>query len=99
MSSGYISEQLRARVRSQAKNRCGYCLSPQKYILGKLEIEHTIPTSKGGTDDEENFWLACTLCNTFKASFCQLEPKPLEYRQRLIPIKRYDYPSHYQLAR
>jgi 5-methylcytosine-specific restriction endonuclease McrA len=54
MSPGRISNEVRARVRAQAGNRCGYCQSPQKYILGLLEIDHIIPQAQGGTDDEEN---------------------------------------------
>ena len=61
-----ISGETRARLRQQAHDRCGYCLSPQKYILGLLEIEHLIPKARGGTDDETNLWLACRLCNGFK---------------------------------
>lgn len=95
MSSGYISEQLRAKVRSQAKNRCGYCLSPQKYILGKLEIEHTIPTSKGGTDDEENLWLACTLCNTFKATQTHAVDPLTRRRRRLFNPRRQEWKRHF----
>ena len=49
MSSSQISEEVRARVRTQAKNQCGYCRSLQKYVLGMLEIEHIIPKAKGGT--------------------------------------------------
>jgi len=51
------------RLRAQARNRCGYCLSSQKYILGVLEIEHVDPEALGGTDEEENLWLARRLCN------------------------------------
>jgi len=43
-----ISEQVRARVRAQAQNRCGYCRSLQMYILGILEIDHIIPPAIGG---------------------------------------------------
>ena len=66
MSSSRIPEDVRARVRAQAKDRCGYCRSLQKYVLGVLEIEHIIPKALGGTDDEENLWLSCRLCNAFK---------------------------------
>ena len=31
-----------------------------------LEIEHLRPIAYGGTDDEENLWLACRNCNGFK---------------------------------
>jgi HNH endonuclease len=61
-----ISEQVRARVRAQAQNRCGYCRSLQMYVLGILEIDHIIPKAIGGTDEEENLWLACSLCNNYK---------------------------------
>lgn len=75
MSAGYISDELRARVREQADDRCGYCLSPQKYVMGKLEIEHIIPTSHDGTDDEDNLWLSCRMCNNYKGSQTQaLDP-------------------------
>ncbi|MBD2386209.1 HNH endonuclease [Cylindrospermum sp. FACHB-282] len=68
MSSSQISEQVRVRVRTQANNQCGYCRSLQKYVLGILEIDHIIPKAKGGTDDEENLWLACRLCNGYKGT-------------------------------
>jgi hypothetical protein len=66
VSSSNISEEVRARVRAQAGDRCGYCLSPQRLVLGWLEIEHLIPTAKGGSDDETNLWLGCRLCNNAK---------------------------------
>lgn len=31
-----------------------------------FEIEHLHPIAEGGTDDEENLWLACRNCNGFK---------------------------------
>jgi hypothetical protein len=40
--SDCISEEVKARVRQQAGNQCGYCRSLQKYVWGTLEIEHTI---------------------------------------------------------
>jgi hypothetical protein len=54
------------RVRAQARDCCGYCLSSQKYVLGQLEIEHLHPEARGGTNEEENLWLACRLCNSYK---------------------------------
>jgi len=64
----YISAKLRQKICRQAKNRCGYCLGEQRYILAPLEIEHILPTAKGGTDEEENLWLACPLCNSYKGT-------------------------------
>jgi hypothetical protein len=35
--------------------------------MASLEIEHILPRTAGGTDDETNLWLACRLCNCYKA--------------------------------
>ncbi|MFQ4136914.1 HNH endonuclease [Nodosilinea sp. PGN35] len=63
-----VSSEVRERVRADAKNRCGYCLSQQKYVLGILEIDHIVPKAVGGADNEENLWLACRLCNAYKGT-------------------------------
>ena len=55
------------RVRLAARNRCGYCLSPQHLVMARLEIEHIVPLTKGGSDDDTNLWLACPLCNSHKS--------------------------------
>ena len=68
MTSPAIPEAVQERIRKTAHNRCGYCLSPQQLVLGKLEIEHIIPRASGGRDNEDNLWLACRLCNSYKAA-------------------------------
>lgn len=62
-----VSAEVVRRVREAARNRCGYCLSPQHLVMARLEIEHIIPLSKGGSQDESNLWLACPLCNRYKS--------------------------------
>lgn len=66
MSSRELNPDLRRRVREASHDRCGYCLSPQQYVMGKLEVEHIVPRSQGGSEDESNLWLSCSLCNRFK---------------------------------
>lgn len=67
MARPYISVEIERRVRAAALNRCGYCLSPQHLVMARLEIEHIIPISKQGSNDESNLWLACPLCNRYKS--------------------------------
>jgi len=67
MSPRSIPEAVRARVRSEADGRCGYCRARQDYLPWTLEIDHIVPLAKGGSDDESNLWLACHSCNLFKA--------------------------------
>ena len=67
MARPYISAALDRRMRAAAQNRCGYCLSPQHLVMARLEIEHIIPVSQGGSSEESNLWLACPLCNRSKS--------------------------------
>jgi len=62
----YVPVDLARRVREAARNRCGYCLSPQHLVLGRLQFEHLLPRSHGGATEEINLWLSCSLCNNFK---------------------------------
>jgi 5-methylcytosine-specific restriction endonuclease McrA len=52
MNPPQISESLRRCVREAAHDRCGYCLSPQRLVMGTLEVEHLVPRAKGGSDEE-----------------------------------------------
>lgn len=61
-----ICGELKKEIRREARNRCGYCLTPQEIVSMLLEIEHLRPIADGGKHDEENLWLACRNCNGFK---------------------------------
>jgi hypothetical protein len=67
MRREYLPLELVRRVRESARNRCGYCLSPQRLVMARLEVEHVIPKAKRGSDDESNLWLSCPLRNRHKA--------------------------------
>ena len=77
-----ISKKLKIKVRQKAKNSCGYCLLPQSLNPNLLEVEHLLATANGGTDDEENLWLACRLCNGYKG--VQMESVDLKTRKRVL---------------
>jgi hypothetical protein len=68
MSRPYISKAIRLRVAVAARHRCGYCLTSQEYSGAQLAVEHILPLKQGGTNQEENFWLACGWCNSYKGS-------------------------------
>jgi HNH endonuclease len=67
MSEAYIPSALRQRVAAQARHRCGYCLTSEAIVGTPMEIDHIIPQSLGGPTEEENLWLACSLCNDHKS--------------------------------
>ena len=68
MSRAKIPSILQAKVRQDSEERCGYCQSPQRLVMSLLEVEHIIPIAEGGTNDEDNLWLACSLCNRHKGA-------------------------------
>jgi hypothetical protein len=90
-----ISKALDKRIRLQAKNRCGYCLTLQELIPVKLEIEHIYPTSRGGADAEENLWLACRECNLHKGSKIFGFDDVLLKRVRLFNPRKQRWSEHF----
>jgi hypothetical protein len=67
VSETYIPKALRERVATQARFRCGYCLTSEAVVGTPMEIDHIIPEAHGGRTVEENLWLACTPCNQRKS--------------------------------
>jgi hypothetical protein len=66
MSKTYIAQALRQRVAEQGQYRCGYCLTQERVVGVAMDIEHIIPEALGGPTEEQNLWLACSLCNSHK---------------------------------
>lgn len=66
MGKTYVAIDLRERVAAQARHRCGYCLTAETIVGTPMEIDHLIPESLGGLTEEQNLWLACSLCNKHK---------------------------------
>lgn len=64
----HVSKRLREQVVKRARGRCEYCQT-QEDIVVDLEVEHIIPTAKGGLSDLENLCYSCGSCNRFKSDF------------------------------
>ena len=56
-----------SRVAERACHRCEYCRAPESVFNFAFEVEHVLPSSKKGSDDETNEALACRSCNLFKS--------------------------------
>lgn len=90
-----IPEAVTARVRAAAENRCGYCLTPQRFAMQVLEIEHITPRAARGTDEEENLWLACRLCNNAKGVKTDGEDPVTGRRVRLFNPRNQKWRRHF----
>ena len=66
MSRTHIPKALREQVSAQARQRCGYCLTAEAIVGTPMEIDHIIPRALAGPTNEDNLWLACSLCNDHK---------------------------------
>lgn len=63
-----ISKKQKERIRARAKFHCEYCKRSEEIMATNFEVDHIIPQSKGGTDDDDNLCCACRDCNAFKAN-------------------------------
>ncbi len=45
---------------------CEYCRSPERLAGHTFEVEHIVPTARGGEDTFSNLALACSHCNKAK---------------------------------
>ena len=48
MSKAYIAKAIRERVTTQARHRCGYCLTQERVVGTPMEIDHIIREALGG---------------------------------------------------
>jgi HNH endonuclease len=53
-------------VAARANHRCEYCQAPELVFNFPFEVEHIIPLSRQGANDEINLALACRSCNLRK---------------------------------
>ena len=93
-----ISEKLREKIRLAAKDRCGYCQSPQHLIPIAFEMEHILPTAEGGTNDEENLWLACRVCNSFKHAKTHAIDLQTKRKTRLFNPRNQVWSEHFEFS-
>lgn len=96
MSTAGLNISLRERVRDTAQHRCGYCQSSQKYVMGKLEIEHIVPQVHGGSEEESNLWLSCSLCNRYKGAQIAAKDPQTNTVSQLFNPRTQNWNEHFQ---
>lgn len=55
-------------IAQRANHRCEYCHAPELIFNFPFEVEHIIPVSRQGANDETNLALACRSCNLRKGT-------------------------------
>lgn len=93
-----LNKNLDQEIRRQAKNRCGYCHSPQDLLPFKLEIEHLKPQASGGESVEDNLWLACRECNAHKAAKINAVDPLTGKTVRLFNPRKQNWFEHFEFS-
>lgn len=69
-----ISRSFRQKIRERAGFSCEYCGVSETDSGGELTIDHFQPTSKGGSDEEDNLVYCCFRCNLYKGYYWSENP-------------------------
>jgi hypothetical protein len=96
MSPGHVAKSLRDKVAKAAKYRCGYCLSSTAVVGAPMELDHLVPESVGGLTEEENLWLACSLCNDHKSDRVGAPDPVTGEVVRLFNPRHQDWNEHFR---
>ncbi len=96
MQTQRVSQPERRRIRERAKNRCEYCLSPATQTGMSMTIDHILPTSKGGSSDDENLCLACWRCNGHKHDRTHAKNPETGRWGRLFHPRRQRWKGHFR---
>ncbi len=67
MPTNYLSAELRRLVKLRANNNCEYCHAIGSFSFHPFPVEHIIPISKGGSEEDSNLANACQFCNGSKS--------------------------------
>jgi len=83
-----LSKEKRKKIFERDNYECQLC-RPKKNLLHlplKRRIDHKIPLSKGGSNEEENLWLVCDDCDKAKKNklFKRFKKKDKEIKLKQI---------------
>ena len=66
-----VSASTRRFVRERAAFRCEYCHADERWQFVRFTIDHVVPRSEAGSDEEDNLALACRNCNERRSNRSQ----------------------------
>jgi 5-methylcytosine-specific restriction endonuclease McrA len=78
-----VPKSMRQAVIDRARGCCEYCVGQQAFSMDTFSVEHTWPSSKGGTNAFENLALSCQGCNNCKHTYTTaIDPKT----NQIVPL-------------
>ena len=83
-----VGKAKRTRVLERDNYICHYCGNPLGGYRGET-IDHLVPRSRGGTNDESNLVACCVWCNRAKGSHLKMPNLTKKKRCKLRPQERH----------
>jgi len=84
-------------VADRANHRCEYCHAPELVFNFPFEVEHIVPLSRQGTDDEVNLALACRSCNLRKGNRISGIDADSNTEVRFFHPRQDEWENHFQM--
>ena len=84
-------------VALRAGHRCEYCRAPEAVFNFPFEVEHVVPVSRGGDDEETNWALACRACNLHKSAHVMAVDPETGAEADLFHPRRNRWDEHFRL--
>ena len=84
------------QVAEWAAHRCEYCGAPEAVFNFLFEVEHIVPSVRGGADDESNWALACRACNVHKSDHVDGVDPDTQAVVRLFHPRRDRWSEHFR---
>jgi hypothetical protein len=84
-------------VAQRANHRCEYCMAPEVVFNFPFEVEHIVPLSRQGSDDDSNLALACRSCNLRKGNRISGLPPRSNIETRFFHPRKDRWNEHFQI--
>jgi hypothetical protein len=85
-------------IAQRANHRCEYCKAPEVVFNFPLEVEHIVPLSRQGSDDEANLALACRSCNLRKGNRISGMSSSSNVEVRFFNPREDQWGDHFQVS-
>ncbi len=84
-------------VAQRAAHHCEYCRAPEAVFNLGFEVEHIVPPTHGGFDDESNWALACRSRNLHKSAHIESLDPELQTLVKLFRPRQNRWPDHFRV--
>ena len=85
-------------IAQRANHCCEYCKAPEVVFNFPFEVEHIIPLSRQGSNDEANLALACRSCNLRKSNRICGVPSGSNAEVRFFHPRDDEWGEHFQIS-